>query len=236
MKWRWAGMALLLVAFIIVVTSSDVLSSFVAWVRRAGTWGALVFGLVYVVATVLMLPGSVLTLGAGFLYGPLWGSLLVSPASVAGATLAFLLSRGRARGWVEQRMGSRPRFVAVDRAIEQEGFKTVVLLRLSPVFPFVLLNYALGLTKVRTSHYVLGSALGMLPGTVFFVYTGSLVQNVATLAQGQAPSGGFGKQLFLVLGLVATFVVTWSITRAARRALDRSLRSGGDAERQSKER
>lgn len=228
-RWRWLGLVLLVGGMIVAVLTSDVVSDFVAWVRQAGAWGVLVFGLGYVAATVLMLPGSVLTLGAGFLYGPLSGSLLVWPAAVLGATLAFRLARGRARGWVQQRVASRPVFAAVDRAIAQEGFKTVLLLRLSPVFPFSLLNYALGLTGVRAAHYVVASAIGMLPGTLMYVYLGSLAQNITELASGQTETGGLVQQLLLYGGLVATLLVTWSITRAAKRSLKRTLDRSADA-------
>src|SRR5688500_5561723 len=119
-----------------------------------GLGGAALFGAVYVVAVVAMVPGSILTLAAGCLYGPLWGTALISPASVLGATLAFLLGRSVARRWVEGKLRDRPRFQAVDRAVQGGGFRVVLLLRLSPLLPFNLLNYALGLTGVRLWKYV----------------------------------------------------------------------------------
>jgi uncharacterized membrane protein YdjX (TVP38/TMEM64 family) len=194
----------------------------VAWIREAGMAGVAVYAVVYVLSAVLMLPGSILTLGAGFAYGPIFGTLLVSPVSVVAATLAFLLGRTVARGWVAGRVERDPRFAAIDTAIGRQGFRIVALLRLSPVFPFNVLNYALGLTQVRLRDFVLGSFVGMLPGTFMYVYLGSLVTNVGALTSGGA-SGGFAQQILYWAGLAATIVVTVVVTRIARRALRESL-------------
>ncbi|MPZ21520.1 MAG: hypothetical protein GEV06_27060 [Luteitalea sp.] len=195
----------------------------VTWIRGAGATGVLVFALVYVTAVVALLPGSILTLGAGFLYGPLVGTLLVSPVSVAAATVAFVLGRTAARDWIAQRMAGVGRFDAVDRAVGHEGFKIVLLLRLSPLFPFALLNYALGLTRVRLRDYVIASWIGMLPGTVLYVYLGSLLTSATQLASGAATHDSSATQLLYWGGLVATGLVAWLVTRTARRALHRSL-------------
>jgi len=197
--------------------------SLVEWVRSAGATGVAAYFLVYVSAVVLLLPGSVLTLGAGFVYGPLYGTMFVSPASVLGATLAFLLGRSVARNWIAARVARNPKFAAIDEAVGRDGFKIVLLLRLSPVFPFSLLNYALGLTRVRLRDYVLASFLGMLPGTFLYVYLGSLITNTAQLVSGQRTQGGMAQQLFFWGGLAATVLVTVLITRTARRALDNAL-------------
>jgi uncharacterized membrane protein YdjX (TVP38/TMEM64 family) len=201
------------------------ISEFIGWVRGAGSLGMLFYFLFYSVGVVVFFPGSLLTLGAGFLYGPFLGTLLVSPASVAGATMAFLVGRFVARDWVAHKIAASPKFAAVDEAIGTRGFYIVLLLRLSPVFPFTLLNYTLGLTRVKLRDYVLASFLGMLPGTFLYVYLGSLITNAAQLLSGQRPSGGAWGQAFFIFGLVATAVVTWLITRIARRALDRALTS-----------
>jgi uncharacterized membrane protein YdjX (TVP38/TMEM64 family) len=201
------------------------ISFVIEWVRGAGNIGLLVYFLFYTIGVVLFLPGSLLTLGAGFLYGPLLGTLLVSPASVAGATLAFLAGRFVARDWVMHRIASSPKFSAIDEGIGKRGFYIVFLIRLSPVFPFTLLNYALGLTRVKLRDYVLASFLGMLPGTFLYVYFGSLITSVAQLLSGKRPvAGPWGEVLFFG-GLAATVAVTWLITRVARRALDRALQS-----------
>lgn len=195
------------------------------WVRGAGAPGAAVFAAVYVIGTLLFLPGSVLTLGAGFAYGPLWGTLLVWPTATVAAALAFLVGRFVARGAISQRVEAHPKFSAVDEAVGEQGFKIVLLLRLSPLFPFNFLNYALGLSRIRFWPYVLASFIGMLPGTAMYVYLGSLITSASRLTQG-APKGGTAQQALYWGGLVATVVATIFVTRVARRALARALPDG----------
>lgn len=195
----------------------------VAWIRDAGALGVAAYAVAYVLATVLLLPGSILTLGAGFAYGPLWGVLLVAPVSVLAATLAFVLGRHVARPWIARRMEEHPRFAAIDQAIGESGFKIVLLLRLSPVFPFNLLNYALGLTHVRPRDYVGASFFGMLPGTFLYVYLGSLVTNASELLSGKPSAAGGWSQVLYWGGLAATIVATVFVTRIAQKALERAL-------------
>jgi pyruvate/2-oxoglutarate dehydrogenase complex dihydrolipoamide dehydrogenase (E3) component/uncharacterized membrane protein YdjX (TVP38/TMEM64 family) len=190
----------------------------VGWIRGAGFAGALVFVLAYVLATVSFLPGSILTLGAGFAYGVGLGTAVVTVGANLGAALAFVLGRTVARRAIAARVEANPRFAAIDRAVGREGLKIVLLTRLSPVFPFNLLNYAFGLTNVSLRHYVLGSLIGMLPGTLMYVYLGSLITSVSELAAGRT-SGGFAQQIFYFAGLAATVAVTLYVTRIARRAL-----------------
>ncbi len=146
-----------------------------AWSRDAGLVGAIVYGVGYVVSTVILLPGSALTLGAGFAWGPIWGVAIVSPVSVLASTAAFVLGRTLLRAWAQSTVGDDARVQAIDRAVAKGGLKLVILLRLSPVLPFNLLNYALSLSRVRLRDYVIGSAIGMFPATVLYVYLGSLV-------------------------------------------------------------
>lgn len=221
---RKARLVLILLAAAALIASTALLPvgswllALVAWVRGAGVLGVIVFAIAYVLATVLLLPGSVLTLGAGFAWGPLGALAIVSPASVLGATLAFLLGRTLMRDRVAGWIGSDRRFAAVDDAIGRQGFGLVALLRLSPVFPFVLLNYALGLTKVGTRDYVLASLLGMLPGTFLFCYLGSTVSSLAAILSGEATQDPLARWAYWG-GLVATGVVTVLVTRIATRAL-----------------
>ncbi|HVC91880.1 MAG TPA: TVP38/TMEM64 family protein [Acidobacteriaceae bacterium] len=217
-----ALIALLAIALIFLPLREWIIWS-VAWVHSLGALGAAVYAIIYVLATVLMIPGSVLTLSAGFLYGVLWGMLLVSPASVVASTLAFLLGRSVARPWIQRRIAQNARFAAIDEAVGGNGFKVVFLLRLSPIFPFALLNYALGLTRVRLRDYVLGSFLGMLPGTFLYVYFGSSVANLASLSSGKAAHGGPWEHVLFWGGLAATLLVVVLVTRTARRALNQSL-------------
>ena len=221
------------VAAVILLPVNQWLLGLVERIRDMGLVGAIVFVAAYVTATVLLLPGSILTLGAGFAYGPVYGTLLVMLASNLGATSAFLLGRTVLRERVARRIAGDARFSAVDAAVGAQGFRVVLLLRLSPLFPFNLLNYALGLTRVRLRDFVLASIPGMFPGTLLYVYLGSLVTSVSQLTSGQRPdSGPWGRVLFWG-GLVATVAVTLLMTRIARRALDSALRQAAPAAKPS---
>jgi len=192
------------------------------WARGTGALGVTVFVLAYIVSTVLGLPGSILTLAAGFAYGPVWGLAIASPASVAGATCAFLLGRTLLHDWAVRRVGESARIRAIDAAVAREGFKLVFLLRLSPLFPFNVLNYALSLSRVSLLTYVTASFLGMLPGTAMYVYLGSLAPAAAELSSA-SQGGGSARTALYAAGLVATIAVAVLGTRAARRALDPKL-------------
>ena len=194
------------------------LPQFAEWVDGLGVWGPAVFIAGYAGATVAFVPGSVLTLTAGAIFGLARGIAYVMVGATIGASLAFLLGRYLARGAIEQRLEGDSRFAAIDSAVGREGLKIVLLLRLSPVFPFNLLNYALGLTNVRFVDYFI-ACLGMIPGTLVYIYYGKLAGDVAQLAGGAAVGRGAEYYAVLVLGLVATVVVTTIVTRTARRAL-----------------
>lgn len=183
-----------------------------------GPWGPVLFILVYVVAAVFFVPGSALTLGAGALFGVMWGSIYVSVGATLGATAAFLVGRYVARDWVGRKIEGNAKFAAIDRAVADEGWKIVGLTRLSPVFPFTLLNYAFGLTRVKLRDYVLASWIGMMPGTVMYVYIGSLAR-----AAGEKKSPA--EWALYGVGLVATIFVTVFVTRIARRALAERTKS-----------
>ncbi len=187
-------------------------------VRGMGAWGPAAFVGGYVAASVAGVPASLLTLAAGAIFGLWAGVLWVFVGATLGASAAFLIGRYLARGAVERRAARDPRFRAIDRAVAADGRRIVFLLRLSPVVPFSVLNYLLGLTRVRFADFVLASA-GMLPGTTLYVYTGKLAGDAAAAAGGAAPPRGPGYYAVLALGLAATVVVTTRVTRIARRAL-----------------
>jgi uncharacterized membrane protein YdjX (TVP38/TMEM64 family) len=213
---------LVLVALVLAGRSAGAhFAAFAAWVQQQGALGPAFFIAGYAAAVVAFVPGSLLTLAAGAIFGLGWGTLYVLIAATLGASLAFLVARYVARGFIEQRLAGDPRLAAIDRAIGEEGRKIVLLLRLSPAFPFNLLNYALGLTRVRFGDYLIAS-VGMLPGTLLYVYSGKLAGDVATLAGGAAPARGPGYWALLAVGLVATLLVTLLVTRTARRALDQA--------------
>lgn len=201
------------------------LPGFAAWVEGLGAWGPVAFVLGYALATVAFVPGSVLTLLGGAIFGLARGTAYVFLGALLGTVLAFLAARYLARPWVERRVAEQPRFARLDEAVGEQGRKIVFLLRLSPVIPFNLLNYALGVTRVRLSDYVLAS-VGMIPGTVLYVYYGKVAGEVAALAGGAGVERGTGYYLVLALGLVATVIATVIITRMARRALNQETENG----------
>jgi len=197
---------------------NEYLGSFFETIQSLGVWGPVLLAVAYIVATVLMVPGTILTLGAGFAFGLKVGAIAVSLGSTLGALLAFLVGRNMARYFVEQKASQFPKFAAVDQAVQQAGFKIVLLTRLSPAFPFNVLNYLFSITKVRTRDYFLASWIGMLPGTIMYVYFGTAIKNLADLAAGRF-DGGIQQKILLGVGLLATVAVTVYITRLARAAI-----------------
>ena len=195
---------------------------FAAWVESLGFWGPLVFILGYAVATVAFIPGSLLTLAAGAIFGLVQGTIYTLVGATLGASAAFLVARYLARGAIERRIADNAKFAAIDRAVGKEGFKIVALLRLSPVFPFNLLNYSLGLTRVRFLDYFLAS-IAMLPGTLLYVYYGKAAGSLAAVAGGTQAEKGTGYWVTLGIGLLATVVVTTFITRLAGKALRQEI-------------
>ncbi len=192
--------------------------------ESGGCWRSYIIGL-YILATVLFIPGSILTLGADVVFGVALGSIYVFIGATIGATLAFLIGRYLARGWVAKRIAGRDKFSAIDAAIAREGLKIVLLTRLSPIFPFVLLNYALGITQVSLWDYVL-SCVGMIPGTVIYVYIGSLAGSLAIIQNSsQSLESQRVQWIICIVGLIATVAVTLYITRIARSALQKSVNS-----------
>ena len=213
---KWLLIAVVLVAVVVALFLLDVralLRDGLDAIGRLGPWGPVLFVAIYIAATVLFLPGSVLTLGAGAVFGVALGSVYVSIASTLGATAAFLVGRYLARDWVAKIIEGNAAFAAIDRAVAAEGWKIVGLTRLSPAFPFSLLNYAFGVTRVSLRDYVLASWIGMMPGTVMYVYVGSLARAAGDRTRTPGEWALYG------IGLLATIGVTVFVTRLARRAL-----------------
>jgi len=200
----------------------DWLISLLDWTQGLGFWGPVFVAAFYVVACIFLLPGSVLTLGAGFLFKVLVGTITVSIGSTLGACAAFLVGRTVARGWISKKVAANQKFAAIDDAVARQGFKIVLLTRLSPVFPFNLLNYAFGLTKVAFWKYALASWIGMLPGTLMYVYFGAGLRSLADVAAGKVETGVAGT-IFFWFGMAATIVVTVFVTRVARKALKEAV-------------
>src|SRR6266550_1195681 len=190
---------------------------FEAYVHSLGTVGPVIFALGYVVLTVLLFPASFVTLGAGTLFGLKIGLLVALVGANLGALCSFLLARTFLREKVVLWTLSNPKFRFLDQAIGKQGFKTVLLCRLSPIFPFILLNYFLGLTAVRTGAYILANLFGMVPAMFLFVYAGAAAHDAVAGAAGA--SVGFYEQTLKYVGLLATFAVFVVVTRTARKAL-----------------
>jgi len=196
------------------------LRNFNDWVGQMGVVGIFIFIIVYAVATVLLAPGSVLTIGAGFAFGLWKGFVAVSAGSTLGAALAFLVARFIARDKIEAIAQRNEKFRRIDNAIGKQGAKLILLLRLSPVIPFNLSNYFYGLTGVRFWPYVLASWIGMMPGTFLYVYIGTAGKAAASAAAGgEAMKHGWQYWTFMSVGLVATIIVTIWVTKIARNAL-----------------
>ncbi len=193
------------------------------WVEHLGFWAPIAFILIYNLATIFLIPGSLLTLGAGVIFGVIWGSIYVSIGSVMGATFAFLIGRYLTRDWVARTLENYENFKMIDQAVGAEGWKIVGLTRLSPIFPFNLLNYALGLTNVSLKDYFLASWIGMLPGTILYVYVGSLVGSLAQLGTAERSRSPI-EWLLYGIGLIATLIVTLYITRIAQNALNQKIK------------
>ncbi|HEY2952771.1 MAG TPA: TVP38/TMEM64 family protein [Verrucomicrobiae bacterium] len=222
-KWKWIIWLLGIAAVVLALKYLGVfpflqaqLKAALDGIRGLGVWGPVLFIGLYIVACVFFIPGSVLTLGAGAIFGIVYGSLYVSIGATLGATAAFLVGRYLARGWVAKKIEGNTTFSAIDKAVADEGWKIVGLTRLSPVFPFSLLNYVFGVTRVKLRDYVLASWIGMMPGTVMYVYIGSLADagdGTKTPAQ----------TVLKWVGLAATIVVTIYVTKIARQALARKI-------------
>lgn len=208
----------LLVGLLILAPIKDWLIHILNWTHELGSAAPFVVSIFYVIAAVAFLPGSVLTLGAGFLFGVVLGFITVWFGATAGSCLAFLIGRHLAREWVSKKVSGNSKFSALDEAIAREGFKLVFLLRLSPLFPYNFLNYALGLTRVSFANYAVASAIGMIPGALMYVYIGSAARSLAEAASGNVETGWAG-QVFFWIGLVATISVAILATRIARKSI-----------------
>jgi len=189
-----------------------------AWIRGLGPWAPITFIVIYCIACVLVIPASILTLGGGFLFGILWGSVYVIAGATLGAIAAFLVGRYLARDWVAKKIQGHEKFKAIDDAIAREGWRIVLLARLAPIFPYAVLNYGFALTRVSFRQYFIGTVIGILPAMIVFVYFGSLATDLTRLGQGIK-----SQPVFKWFIAIATLVVVVLLTRMARRSLNRAL-------------
>lgn len=194
------------------------LRDILVWIEGLGSIAPIAFIITYIISTIAFLPAVLLTLGAGLLFGVWLRSIYVLIGATVGAILAFLIGRYFVRDWVAKKIAGNDRFRAIDRAVGKQGLRIVLLTRLSPAFPFNLLNYAFGVTGVSIQDYVIGS-IGMIPGTIMFVYIGSLAGNLALLGTDAQPTNPTLQWTIRAVGLIATVVVTSYVTRLAKQAL-----------------
>ena len=217
--FRYSAWAAVLVVVIAAAAAwyllpvSDWLHVFNERIAGLGAWAPVVFAIVYVIAVIALAPAEIMSLAAGFIFGA-WGFPIVVVSATVGATLAFLLSRYVARERVRAFVRKRPLLQAVDRAVADEGWKIVVMLRLNPLVPFNLQNYFFGVTDVRLVPYLVSTFFGIMPGAAMYVYFGTLGQAV-TSGESYAPA----KIAVLTLGLVATAGVIFLVSRKARAKL-----------------
>ena len=217
---RWASLLTIAAAFLLLLRALPVdrlFAALQAWVGHLGFWGPAIFAAVYALAATLFLPASALTLIAGAVFGLGTGVAAAWLGAVLAVVFSFLIGRYFARARVERIAQDNPRFGAVDKALGEEGWKIVALLRLSPVFPFNVQNYLYGVSSIRFWPCVLASAVFMLPGTFLYVYLGYIGGQAAAAASG---GGVDAARLALqVVGLAATVLVTLYIAGVASRAV-----------------
>jgi uncharacterized membrane protein YdjX (TVP38/TMEM64 family) len=208
-----------LVLFLRTLPMEALVGALRGWIESLGAWGPLVFAAVYAVWAVLFLPGAALTLVGGALFGLGVGTATVLSGATVGAALSFLIGRYLAREKVERFARSNRKFAAIDRAIENGGWRIVAMLRLSPAVPFNVQNYLYGVTAIRFWPCVLTSFVFMLPGTFLYVYLGHLAGQGLAVASGEDAGRPFGQWILLGVGLLATVAVTVYVTKLAQRAL-----------------
>ncbi len=220
-KAKWWGIALLILLLSFIpyfLPVGKFIEDYVHWIESFGWLGIILFSAAYVVGTVLFVPGSLLTIGAGIAFGIFGGTIIALLSATLGASLAFLIARYLARKPLEKKIEHNEKLKAIDSAIESNSIKVVSLLRLSPVVPFNLSNSLFGVTKVSFSCFLIASLLGMLPGALLYAYLG----HVGAAALSGSKSHTAPELIFLVFGLIMTIVVTAYLTRLARQELART--------------
>jgi uncharacterized membrane protein YdjX (TVP38/TMEM64 family) len=215
-----AGAALVVVGLLVVgarlLPLGQWMQQFTDWVKGHGTLGILVFAGAYAVGTIFFFPASLFTLAGPVAFG-FWQGLLISWVSASlGAAAPFFIARYFARGLVEQQIARNEKLQIFDTAIAREGWKIILLLRLTPIFPFPVTNYFAGLTKIRFWPYFWASSLGIIPGLTFYTYLGY----IGKIAFGEKRQRTPQEYVFLGIGLIATMVVLVFVTRLAKRSLN----------------
>jgi uncharacterized membrane protein YdjX (TVP38/TMEM64 family) len=192
------------------------------WTQGVGIWGPVIVAGLYAVGAILFLPGSFLTMATGFLFKVVLGTITVSVGSTIGACAAFMIARTFGRKWIAARIVKSRKFTAFDHAVKRHAFKVILLTRLSPAFPYNMLNYAFGLTKIEFWKYALGSWIGMIPPTIMYTYFGSGLRSLTEIATGNPEKSGT-ERIFFWAGLAVTIAATLFIANLARKALQQEM-------------
>ena len=188
-------------------------------IEQYGWIGKLAFMVIYILSCVFFIPASILTLGAGGAFGLLYGCILVSLSSTIGACLSFLIGRYFLRSTIEKKVEKNEKFYRLDKAIAHQGRKIVFLTRLSPVFPFNLLNYVFGITKINFLDYAIASFIGMMPGTIMYVYIGSLANVISSSGDTTV-----SEWVMRIIGLFATIFLSFYITSIAKKSFSQTVK------------
>ena len=198
------------------------LTALIEWSQLNPNLAVLAFSGLIVVGMVLMFPVSIQAMAAGFIFGLNKGFVVMWLGGLIGFIAAFLVGRSLARPWIEKLAGRRPEFAAIDKAINQKGLVVVILARLSQILPYNLLNYSFGLTSVSLRDYILGSAVGMLPGIFMFVFIGTTATDIAAIMSGELELGDY--DLWIVgFGILAVAIAVTVIARVAKKALNEQM-------------
>ena len=195
------------------------------WVEQLGFWGYLLFIFIYNIATIFLIPGSILTIKGGCLYGLFLGTIIVLIAAILGAIASFLLGRYYCRDWVNHQLKKYPTLQKIDQVVAKEGWKIVFLTRLSPILPFNLLNYFFGITDITLRDYIIGS-FAIVPGTLMYVYIGSLLRDLSIYEPSNFDANPETQTLIWLmrfLGLIATIALTIYSVKIARKTINQDI-------------
>ena len=221
--WFILGIGLILTAHHLI-DFEQVLASTLIWLKSLGTWGAIAFIIVYTFATLICVPGSILALGGGALFGAVWGAILVFIGGFIGAMSAFSLSRYFLKDWVKRQLSKRLYLQAINQAIAGEGWKFAFLLHLSPIIPFNILNYALGVSKLAFQDYTIATAIGIFPGVILYTFLGSTIGDL-TMIMMDMPHESHSKiqWIFTIAGLLITALLAIYLGRVANQNIKQKL-------------
>eukprot|EP00741_Cyanophora_paradoxa_P020860 tig00021318_g20138.t1 len=215
--------SIVVVVGVLVLRLDRYLPIVLEWISNQGILGPILLAVAHAICTVILFPGSVLCFGAGFLFGWFLGTIAVFVGETLGALLAFLLGRTLLADLVERLAQSHPKFLLMDRAIEQQGWRIVFLLRLSPILPFNVINYMLAVTKIRFHDYAMATAAGVFPSTWLFVYVGSTANDIADITKGLSGQDKTSQIVLMSVCTVLTIISVVLVTFYSKRAMQRVM-------------